>query len=423
MTPFQNSGWMGSIAAIMRRQSETFRSFFKDLRASTAPIVAFAAIPLIGSVGAAVDYGMALSLRTAMQSALDSTALTLAKQGTADQAQQIFGSLFQRSQLQSVSISASTNSSGSTTTIRVAGSGAVKTSFLSVIGFSFINISAQSTAAVTNDSFGCVLALDTTASGAVSLNGSTTVALNNCSLYSNSKDATALTVGGSATLSALSVGVVGGTSLSGNNVVTTEGIRTGIGAVADPYADINAPAFSGCTQNNYTAKTTVTIDPGVYCNGITVNAGANLTLNPGIYFIDRGSLSVNGGASVSGNGVTLVFTSSTGSNWPTVSINGNATVNLTASNIGPLAGIVIFGDRNIPTGTDFKFNGGSTQYFGGAIYVPTGAINYSGGVGNATSCTQIIGDTVNFTGNSNVAVNCSSYRTRPFGSNTARLTS
>jgi hypothetical protein len=71
----------------------------------------------------------------------------------------------------------------------------------------------------------------------------------------------------------------------------------------------------------------------------------------------------------------------------------------------------------------FKLNGGSSQVFGGAIYVPTGAIVYSGGTGTKSNCTQIIGDTVTFTSNSNVAINCSSYETKPFGPTSLRLTS
>jgi hypothetical protein len=65
-----------------------------------------------------------------------------------------------------------------------------------------------------------------------------------------------------------------------------------------------------------------------------------------------------------------------------------------------LAGILMYGDRNIPVGTTFKFNGGATQYLGGAVYFPTGAIDFSGGAGTSTTCTQVIGDTITFTGNS-----------------------
>ncbi len=268
-----------------------------------------------------------------------------------------------------------------------------------------------------------VLSLDRSASGAITGQGSTSVALSGCSLYDNSGSATALTVGGSASISALSIGVVGGISAGSSNITTTMGIRTGVGPVLDPYADVSFPNFFGCNQTNFTTNRTITVDPGVYCGGIKLNGGANVTLNPGIYYLDGGSLSVNGGATLTGTGVTLVFTAKTNNTFATATINGNAVINLTPPKSGPTAGIVMFGDRNIPVGTAFKFNGGATQYLGGAVYVPTGAISFSGGAGTSTDCTQVIGDTVTFTGNSSLVLNCSSYSTRPFSPLTVKLTS
>jgi len=251
--------------------------------------------------------------------------------------------------------------------------------------------------------------------------GSTSVTLNGCSLYDDSSSPTAVNVGGSAKISALSVGVVGGVSNGNNGLTTDQGIMTGMGPIADPYADVNFPSFSGCDQKNYKPKASSTISQGVYCGGISINAGVALTLNPGIYYMDGGGLTVNGGATLSGTGVTIVFTSKSNSNWATATINGNATVNLTPPIAGPTAGITMFGDRAMPLGTTIKLNGGSSQYIGGAIYFPRANIEYAGGAATSTSCTQIIGDSVTFTGNSAVAVNCSSYKTRPFSALVVRL--
>ena len=88
---------------------------------------------------------------------------------------------------------------------------------------------------------------------------------------------------------------------------------------------------------------------------------------------------------------------------------------------GPLAGIVIFGDRNTPQGTLYRFTGGTNQAFNGAVYLPEGQINYSGGATGANGCNQVIGDTVNFVGNTNLAVNCSGVGTTPVGTLTAKL--
>jgi hypothetical protein len=246
--------------------------------------------------------------------------------------------------------------------------------------------------------------------------------LNGCSLYTNSSATTAISMGGSSRLSALAVGAVGGVAGEAN-ITATNGIRMGIGALTDPYASVSYPAFYGCTEQNFTAKDSITIDPGVYCGGIGVNAGAVLTLSAGIYYLDGGSLTVNGGGTIQGDGVTLVFTKKNKNTWADATINGNGTINLTAPKTGTTAGIVLFGDRNMPVGTAFKFNGGASQYFGGAIYLPSAAIDFAGGASTGMNCTQLIGDTIAFSGNSALSLNCSSAGTKPFSPLTIRLTS
>jgi hypothetical protein len=152
-----------------------------------------------------------------------------------------------------------------------------------------------------------------------------------------------------------------------------------------------------------------------------LNAGANVTLAPGIYYLNQGSLSVNGGSTLTGNGVTLVFTSSSGRNYASATINGGANVNLTAPRDGPTAGIVLFGDRLMTVGTPFKLNGGSSEIFQGAVYVPAGAVTFAGGADSTNGCLQLVANTITFVGNSNFAINCTGLGTRPIGSALARL--
>jgi hypothetical protein len=124
---------------------------------------------------------------------------------------------------------------------------------------------------------------------------------------------------------------------------------------------------------------------------------------------------------VTGTGVTIVFTSSTGSHYATVSINGGANMNLTAPTTGPTAGIVFFGDRNAPIGTVYSFEGGATQVLQGALYLPRGDVSFAGGANTTTGCTKMIGYTVKFTGNSNFAIDCSGFGTKPIGQVFTRL--
>ena len=403
--------------------------FLQNREGGVAPFLALCAVPLMGFTGAAIDYSRANSARTAMQSALDSAVLMLSKdtqaasspQGQA-MANSYFNAMFSGHDVQNLQINTTTASASEGTSVAATASGTIKTSIMGAMGISVINIAVRSTASAVTDNLGCVLALDPAAAGAATAAGGTTVNLTNCSLYDNSKNETALDVTGSAKVNALSVGVVGGVS-GGAGINATHGTRTGIAPILDPYATVAIPNFGACTENKFTAKDTVTIEPGIYCNGMTFNAGANVTLKPGVYYLDRGKFSVNGGSTVTGQGVTLVFTSSTGSDWATAAINGGAVLDLTAPQFGPTAGIVVFGDRRIPAGTTYKFNGGASQYFGGAVYIPTGAISLAGGSGTSSSCTQVIGGTVTFSGNSNLAVNCSSYKTKPFGATVVRLAS
>lgn len=400
--------------------------FLKDHQGGVAPLLALLTIPIVGAVGTAIDYSRANAIKSSMQAALDAAALATAMQsisGTvASSVTDYFNANFARPEVTNIEVVSATSAVSGGTKLALSASGRLNTQLLGLLGFSAVTITANASVVATADGLGCVLALDRDASGAITGQGSTTVELKGCSLYDNSASPTALTVGGSARIAALSIGVVGGIS-GGAGLLTDQGIRTGIGPVADPYANSSYPSFSGCTENNFKAKDSTTINPGVYCGGISINSGAELTLNPGIYYLDGGDLSVNGGANLIGTGVTLVFTAQSRPSFANAAINGNAKVNLTAPKSGPTAGIVMFGDRAMLTGTDFRLNGGSTQYLGGAIYLPKAAINYSGNAATSTSCTQIIGSTVTFTGNSAVAINCSSHQTKPFSAWTVRLAS
>jgi hypothetical protein len=336
----------------------------------------------------------------------------------AQKATDYFTTAFSRSDTYNVHVTTASYVSGNVT---LAATGTVRSAFMKVFNIQEIPVAARAVVAAAKDGLGCVVSLSGTASGAATVQGTADINLKGCSLYDNSSHGSALTVGGSGKLSALSVEVVG--NVSGRaGITTTQGVNTGASPLQDPYASVSFPPFSGCAENNYTAKNDETIGPGVYCQGIKVNAGVTLTLLPGIYYLDRGDLSVNGGATVNGTGVTLVFTSSTGNNYANATINGGAIINLTPPTTGPTAGIVIYGDRSMPTGTAFNFAGGATQSLTGAIYLPKGDVSFAGGADTTTGCTKLIGDTVKFTGNSNFALNCTGLGTKPIGAMPIRLT-
>ena len=406
-----------------------FARFLKNCKGGVAPMLALSTIPIMAAAGAAVDYSRANSVRAAMQATLDTTGLMLAKESESLSDEQLgakgndyFNINFTRPEVQNITTTVVDSLSGGGVLLNLSAKGSLKTTFMGVLGAPTMTILVKTSVFSQADGFGCVLSLNPHAGGAITGQGSTSVNLQGCSLYDNSNNASALTVGGSSKISALSVGVVGGIS-GQTSIATTHGVQTGISPVADPYAGASFPNFSGCNETNYVGKKTETIEPGVYCGGMSFNANANVTLKPGIYYLDGGGFSANGGAKVSGDGVTLVFTKKTSGSWADATINGSAEINLTAPKTGPTAGIVIFGDRNMPVSTSFKLTGGASQYFGGAIYTPAGAISFSGGNGTSKNCTQIIGDTITFVGNSSLVLDCSKHNTKSFGAAATRIIS
>ena len=194
---------MVNIPVLLRSQ---LHRLVRDSAGGVAPLVALGAFPLLLSVGAAVDYSRATDAKAAMQAALDATALAVTRavdQGsTVPDAQSMFQALFSRPEVSGVTVTSSTKASASGTTATLSAQGTLPTAFMKLMGASQLTIVANSVAATQYNLNGCVMALSTTASPAISLGGSTNVSLSNCALYSNSASTTAVTVGGSANLTA-----------------------------------------------------------------------------------------------------------------------------------------------------------------------------------------------------------------------------
>jgi Flp pilus assembly protein TadG len=139
-----------------------------------AVIFAIALVPILGFIGAAVDYTRANSARSSMQAALDSTALMVSKDLsngaiTTSQinakAQTYFTALYTNPDAKSVSVNATyTANSSIGSNIKVDGSGAITTDFLKVAGFPNINFNSSSTAAWGSVRMRVAMALDNTGS-------------------------------------------------------------------------------------------------------------------------------------------------------------------------------------------------------------------------------------------------------------------
>jgi Flp pilus assembly protein TadG len=280
----------------------------------------------------------------------------------------------------------------------------------------------------------CVLALDRGNVTDVSDNGNTTLNMNNCNLWVNSPSNSALTLNGQATINANAAFISGNYTTSGQaSLNTTAGTFTGAAPANDPYADVSIPSYSGCNQTNYSLTGNappVTFTPGssgimVFCNGLSVSGGNTVNLSPGTYIIDRGSFSVTGGSTIyAPSGVTIILTSSTGSDYATTSIAGGSDVTIVAPTSGPLSGLAIFQDRNAPQNANptNSFTGGTTQKITGTIYLPNQGVTFNGGTTTGGArCTQLVALTITFNGNAAFNNNCQGVGIRAAGGSFIQL--
>jgi Flp pilus assembly protein TadG len=144
--------------------------FLKDRRGGVAPMFALAIVPIVGFVGAAIDYSRANAARTAMQSALDSTALAMAKLAPTltqsqlqTQATAYFNAMYNRPEAKNIVITPTYTTSGGTK-LTVAGSATLDTAFMKLMGYSSLTIGSASTVKWGMNRLRVALALDNTGS-------------------------------------------------------------------------------------------------------------------------------------------------------------------------------------------------------------------------------------------------------------------
>jgi hypothetical protein len=258
----------------------------------------------------------------------------------------------------------------------------------------------------------CILALAPHDEAALLFEGTADVLLKNCGINVNSDDADgAMTAKGASVVGATYADIVGGLSQSNNTDLDLGDVTIGADAVDDPYANLDVPTGSGCdyTDLKVGSNTTMTLSPGRYCGGLTIQGTAYL--QAGEYVIVGGTFDVAATAHVTTDtvdGVTIFLTGS-GSDYAQVTINGGAHVNITATTDGDYKGIAFFQDRNAPvknSGSPNKFNGGSTMNIVGAIYMPTQLTSFSGGNSVNGTCTRIVAYMIDFTGTSGFNTEC-----------------
>jgi Flp pilus assembly protein TadG len=161
-----------NVLSMARRVLDTAGKFRRDDGGNIVVIFAIALVPLLGFVGAALDYSRAVAARTRMQSALDATALMAAKDAPnlsasalTTRATGYFNALFTTPVGNPTFNFTYTPASGGTAAnVKVSASGAIQTDFLKMVGHPALTISSSATTTWANTRLRVALALDVTGS-------------------------------------------------------------------------------------------------------------------------------------------------------------------------------------------------------------------------------------------------------------------
>lgn len=160
--------------AIIAKLRAAYHRFASDRQGNTLVTFALAFIPLVGLMGAAVDYSRAYAIQTTMQAAADTTALMVAQSATSETANDLqtqvssyYTALFTRTDATNLQV-VGTHTTANGSTVVVTATATYRTSFMGVLGFSRLPLAASSTASYGNLRLRVALILDNTGSMASS---------------------------------------------------------------------------------------------------------------------------------------------------------------------------------------------------------------------------------------------------------------
>lgn len=387
-------------------------------------VVALALVVILAILGLAIDMGYLRYTKRQLQTAADAAAMA----GAAELA---YGDVTSAAQGDSASNGFTNGTNGATVTVNnppLAGqhigdsqyvetivAKTTPTFFAKAFGVKTVNLQARAVAHLGSGN-NCIFALAPAASGALSVDAFASIS-SQCGIVVESSSGSALSCSLLASISASSIGVVGGVQnlLCGINPNPVQGIA--VPNPSDPLAYLPKPSVGSCTfssQQTYTSSNSPaskpsTLNPGVYCGGISIQPGAYVVFNPGVYILVSaggvGNGNGNGGAgNGNGNGnktVTGGLTVDIGSNVSTntstspygvmfynygpagaitfnfTSFSSNDQVSLSAPTSGTYQGILFFQD---PGNTNAAQIIGSSSYnttLEGSYYFPAASVVFA----------------------------------------------
>lgn len=265
-----------------------------------------------------------------------------------------------------------------------------------------VTLNARGVASFETGDNACILALDPTASGAVTFTGNALTMVDGCNVMSNSLADDSLIVSGAADVTVPCVLAAGGVAVDDGLTLTACSLpQSNVPPADDPYSGKVEPEVVGACQTMPSGMAAKTLSPGRFCGGGNLMGVKNF--GPGVYIIDGGEFRINAGATVAGSGVTFFLT-----NGARVNFNGAAEINFSAPTTGDNKGILFWGDDNNAFASN-KFNGTASSSLTGALYFPSQEVEFLGNFSGTDGCMRVVSLTMKFTGSTTMSSNCTAY--------------
>lgn len=397
--------------------------FWRDRRGGAAPLLALSLVPVLGAVGAGIDYSRASATRVSLQAALDSALLYAAKENNTENWQQITTKAF------NAVVSVKNDASLVQPTYSMDGDGNyvatvaadVPTKISGILGVNNIHVTVSATVKPGGDADNsCILTLDKgSALSHVSMlfGGAPNIQLTGCSTRSN----TSLNCNGHNSASSASIASGTATGCS-NPKAYVKQLPDIYESLASNITKLCGGLNGGVTWTPGTIPSAVKqVTVGSYkeyhvCGTLTLDGTGYLTgSNPtedSVIVIENGGLTMSNGANISTVRATIVLTgtASTSSNIDFPQGNGqSATLSLSPSTSAdnPWKGISLYQDPIITVANAANNWGpGATFTTDGIVYLPNSDVETQGIAGSGNyKCTKIV--TRTFTTKGSVALNFS----------------
>lgn len=246
-----------------------------------------------------------------------------------------------------------------------------------------ITITARAVAGTSTTSPQCMCTLSTSGDD-LNVSNSGSVAFAGCAATVDSSSPNAVTDQGSGSISGESLNIASTKWTESSNVGNGGNISVthlSTGASSCSAKSIVAPTYSNCVADPQAGKggsLVYSLGPSsasgtvCYSGGLTIGANTDVvTLNPGIYVINGGTLEfksgANGWSNLGGQGVFFYLT-----NGATLNIDNGANVNLTAMSSGTYKGIVFYQDP--ADSNEITLGGGASSVIDGDIIAPSATL-------------------------------------------------